>query len=345
MTPREIVQRTLRFQHPPRLPRTLWISPWAGLHHPEHVAALRRRWPDDVVGAPDVYRRSPRVRGDRYAVGSSTDAWGCVFENLQAGIHGEVRTPICPDISRWRETVLPPYEVLPDDPVAATALVDAFCRGSDRFVLAGCCPRPWERYQFLRGTEAALIDLAEDSADSRDLLAAITAYDRCEIDFWCGTAVDGVFFMDDWGSQRDLLVSPRLWRRVFKPIYADYVARIHAAGKAAFLHSDGNILAILPDLVEIGVDALNSQLGCMDLTEVARIARGRLAFWGEIDRQQVLPGDPAGGRAEVQRIAHHLCDPAGGCFVMFEYGPGARPETVDAVLAAWEEVQAAARST
>jgi hypothetical protein len=79
-TPREIVKGALRFETPPRLPRDLWVLPWADEHIPQAVAELRRRWPSDIGGPASVYRPSPRVRGNQYAVGTHVDEWGCVFE-------------------------------------------------------------------------------------------------------------------------------------------------------------------------------------------------------------------------------------------------------------------------
>ena len=99
---------------------------------------------------------------------------------------------------------------------------------------------------------------------------------RSILERWTQTDVDALFFMDDWGAQQALLISPELWRQVFKPMYRDYIDIAHGAGKAAFMHSDGHTLAILPDLIELGLDAINAQIFCMGLEPLARIA-GRAA--------------------------------------------------------------------
>ncbi len=91
------------------------------------------------------------------------------------------------------------------------------------------------------------------------------------------------------GAQRGLLISPKLWRGFYKPLYAEYCRIAHAAGKFVFFHSDGHIMEIYPDLIEIGVNAVNSQLFCMDIEEIGRRFKGQITFWGEIDRQNVLP--------------------------------------------------------
>ena len=80
-----------------------------------------------------------------------------------------------------------------------------------------------------------------------------------------------------------------MWRELFKPLYRDYCRLIRGAGKKVFFHSDGQIAAIYEDLIEVGADAVNSQLFVMDIEELGRRFKGRFTFNGEIDRQWVLP--------------------------------------------------------
>jgi len=114
-------------------------------------------------------------------------------------------------------------------------------------------------------------------------MALVHEFYRQHVALWCLTGVDAIVIGDDWGSQSVLLISPRQWRRLFRPLYADYFAQAHSAGKRVFFHSDGMIREIIPDLIDIGVEALNSQLFCMDIEEIGRTFRGQLTFWGEID--------------------------------------------------------------
>ena len=338
MTPRERVRAALRFQSPDRVPRDLWTLPWAERQFPDELAEIRRRFPPDIVTAPSPMVRSPRVSGDWYTPGTYVDEWGCRFHNIQAGAIGEVREPILMEIARWRE-VAPPYETFPTDRRKAADEVNAFCRTTDSFVLAEACPRPWERYQFLRGSANALMDIAVIEEGVSELLDAIQRYYMEELEFWTGTEIDGVKFMDDWGAQHQLLISPALWRKIFKPLYREYVEIAHARGKFIFMHSDGHIEQILPDLAEIGIDAVNSQLFCMNLERIARDVKGKITFWGEIDRQQVLPSvDPEAGRRAVRDVARHLYDPRGGIIAQLEFGLAANPEVVAAVYDEWDRV-------
>jgi uroporphyrinogen decarboxylase len=149
----------------------------------------------------------------------------------------------------------------------------------------------------------------------------------------------GTTSMDDWGAQDRLLIQPELWQEYFKPIYRDYCDAAKAYGKHIFMHSDGYITEIIPDLIEIGVDALNSQLFCMDMNEVSKLAKGKITFWGEIDRQHILTStDPQAGRDAVREICSHFYDTSGGIIAQFEFGLGADPETAYAVFDEWSKI-------
>lgn len=74
---------------------------------------------------------------------------------------------------------------------------------------------------------------------------------------------------------------------IFKPMYKDYVDIAHRNGKKLFMHTDGNILSIIPHLIDIGVDALNLQIFCMGMEKLSQF-KGKITFWGEIDRQNIL---------------------------------------------------------
>ena len=214
------------------------------------------------------------------------------------------------------------------------AKINAWCAGKDEFVLAGCCPRPFEQLQFLRGTAELYTDLMIRPEDLTTFMGRLHAFYCQMLELWAGTDVDALSFMDDWGAQTSLLISPALWRELFKPMYRDYIDIAHGAGKAAFMHSDGHILAILPDLLELGLDAVNSQLFCMGLENVAPFSGG-ITFWGEIDRQHILAqGGPEEAENAVWEVHARLWK-KGGCIAQCEFGPGARPETVAAVFAAW----------
>lgn len=332
MLSRDLVKKTLEFSSPPRVPRDIWLLPWARENYPQEVEKLLSDFPNDIVHSPGFLRESPHITGDPYSPGCYIDEWGCKFENKQSGIIGEVKEPLIKD---WKdlEELRPPRECLTVD----VDRVNQFCRETDKFVLAGACPRPFERLQFLRRTENLYIDLIEQPREFWKLVDIVHGFYMEEMRIWAETEVDALMFMDDWGAQRSLLISPELWRKVFKPLYREYIELAHKHDKYIFMHSDGYILDIIPDLIDLGLDALNSQIFCMGLDQLKQF-RGKLTFWGEIDRQHLLPyGTKDDIRSAVRKVKEALyCD--GGVIAQCEFGIGAKPENVYTVFATWDEV-------
>jgi uroporphyrinogen decarboxylase len=128
--------------------------------------------------------------------------------------------------------------------------------------------------------------------------------------------VDGILLGCDWGSQQALMMGPENWRRYIGPRHARLFKRVRAAGKYAFLHSCGNILDVLPDVVDMGVQVLNPvQPECMDIGEIKTRFGRDLTFWGGISTQQTLPnGSPADVRREIRDVATLLG--AGGGYIL-----------------------------
>jgi uroporphyrinogen decarboxylase len=117
---------------------------------------------------------------------------------------------------------------------------------------------------------------------------------------WCDLALLG----DDFASQQGLLISPALWRKWVKPHLAEQVRILRENRMLVLFHSCGSVRPILPDLIEIGVNALlvfQTTARGMDARSIARDFGGRLAFYGGIDVQQILSyGTPAQVSAEVK---------------------------------------------
>jgi hypothetical protein len=333
MNARELVRSTLEFAEPPSVPRQIWILPWAEEHYPAEVAQLKSEFPDDIVAAPALYHAPLPVTGNRYQKGIYVDEWGCCFHNIHGGVIGIVKEPL---IREWDD--LAGFKT----PEASLAVdrqgVNAFCRSTDRFVLAGTLVRPFERLTFIRTMELAFMDLAEQPPELFELLGRIHAHYLKEVEAWARTEVDAIVLMDDWGTQQRMMIAPDLWRRIFKPFYREYNEIAHHYGKYVFMHSDGYITDIISDLIEVGVNALNSQIKCMGAIELGRRFRGRITFWGEMDRQELLA---FGTAEEVRRAvaeAYANLYASGGVIAQCEFGPGARPENVVEVFRAWRDL-------
>ncbi|MHB8279662.1 MAG: uroporphyrinogen decarboxylase family protein [Candidatus Humimicrobiaceae bacterium] len=144
--------------------------------------------------------------------------------------------------------------------------------------------------------------------------------------------------MDDWGSNTNLLINPKIWRELFKLLYKEYCSVIHDANKFTFFHSDGNIEEIFGDLTEIGIDAINSQLFTMDIENIANNYKDKITFWGEIDRQHILAFSTAGDVYKaVMNIRHNFDDGNGGVIAQCEWGKDNSTENIEAVYTVWNK--------
>lgn len=342
MTSKERVIRALTHQKVDRLPRDPWALPGISMFRQDELAAFQRDFPSDFTG-PDAHYNtgnSTKAKGTIAQAGGYTDVWGCEWSVKQAGIIGEVKHPIFENGYDDLKSYDAPWEILKgmEEKRSAIALN---CASTDKFVTVGGEIRPFERMQFLRGTEDLFCDLALDEPDVYVLRDKLHEFFVAEMKFWASTQVDGISFMDDWGTQKSLLINPEKWRSFFKPLYKEYVDIAHAAGKFVFFHSDGFIEAIYPDLIEIGIDGLNSQLFCMDMEKIGRLYSGKITFDGEIDRQHILPfGTEEDVRAAVRRQFNALC-PDGiltGCFAQCEWGLFDPAANVRAVYDEWDRI-------
>jgi len=171
-TSREIVKDTLTFNYPSRIPREIISLPWAIKRYPKTVKEIETRFPNDICGVDYFYPTSPRVKGKENEIGKYTDEWGCEFVNILDGMMGEVKKPMLKELSDWK-SIKPPYEWLPTDLDKVKEITKKFCAETDKFVRANCIPRPWERYQFIRGTENAMMDCVVQDDDFFNLLNTI----------------------------------------------------------------------------------------------------------------------------------------------------------------------------
>ena len=133
----------------------------------------------------------------------------------------------------------------------------------------------------------------------------------------------GIHFADNWGTQSGLMISPKLWRTLFKPRYRRQFDRAHQLGLHVWYHCCGNFAEIVDDFHELGVNVLNiSQPNVMDLAPIGRRLRGRQCFLVPISYQTVsIRGTVEEIYAEARRLCDLLAAPAGGLIgYVEEYG-------------------------
>lgn len=121
-----------------------------------------------------------------------------------------------------------------------------------------------------------------------------------------GKEIDGFFFGNDFGTQRDLILAPELFDEFVLPWFQRFTDQAHAHGYQVILHSCGSIYRVIDRLIESGVNCLHplqARAFGMDADTLAKEFKGRISFLGGIDTQDVLVHrSQEEVKAEVRRI-------------------------------------------
>jgi uroporphyrinogen decarboxylase len=165
---------------------------------------------------------------------------------------------------------------------------------NDYFIIGDIELTMFEMAWHMVGMEKFMADLAMQEAYIEVLL------DKC-MEFSVGIGkqlvalgVDGIWTGDDFGAQNGMMISPRMWRNIFKPRFAEVFSELKSVNPNVLImyHCDGAIAPILDDLVEIGLEVFNPvqpNVPGHDPTDLKSRYGDQLSFWGAIDQQYLLP--------------------------------------------------------
>lgn len=195
----------------------------------------------------------------------------------------------------------------------------------------------FERCWTLRGFENTLVDIAEAPAFFRNLINAVADHQLELLDRLLSLPLDGILLGDDWGDQRGIIVGPERWRELIKEPTARLYARVKKAGRFVIHHSCGSVAEIVPDLINMGLDVLESvqpEAKGMVPYELKAAFGDRLAFWGGLGSQSTIPfSTPERLRAEIRRLVDRMSE-SGGYILAGSKGlqPGTPVENAAALL-------------
>ena len=321
MTSREIVLRTIRFEGPERI-----------------AMSLPEPYPHDFVWgslSPDPHWKPARTFAPEKGA-MWEDEWGNVWARLDDFSKGRVVEGAIKDWSELDTHRFPTW----DDPARYEAARETFEKEPGKYRIGSLEHFPFDVMRYLRRMDVFLEDLAAHPAEVRrlaDMVVPLLA--RC-IENWAAAGADGVMFGEDWGTQERLLVSPAMWREVFKPDYMRLCEVARRNGLSVWMHSCGYIWDIIEDLIECGIAVLQlDQPGLFGVDRLAQAFGGRVTFWCPVDIQQVLP---TGDEEKIEAFARDMVEKlgaSGGGFIAGYYGDmksiGVRPEWQDAACRAF----------
>lgn len=328
MTSEERVKRAIHFQGPDHIPHhlpdghendILWL--WFG------GPAERQPW----TTLPDG-RRQQKV-----------DAWGVTWETMGGGSFGEAVAWPLAEITRQAEYELPDLHNPAHFASARGAVASNSASPNPKYRL-GVMPVSSlnEGTHNVMGLANLFVAYYEEPEHLHAWLARLAEKQRESIRILADIGCNGVMGYDDWGLQDRLMISPSLIQEFFIPHYRENWALAHSLGMDVWLHSCGNILDILPTLVETGLDVIQQdQQENMGLEALDAKVGGRLAFWCPVDIQKTMvEGTVADVQAYVRRMMATVGAHNGGLVSMSYSSPDAvqhTPEKVAAMCAAFRE--------
>lgn len=308
----EKLNRHLGSQEPPCI-----FSKWLNVAHPSEV--MLARFDIDTrslsQGSPDNWQDII------FPDGSYQDEWGVVRSRPAGSLYYDLtRAPLAGDaeVADLNKFRCPD----PHDPGRCRGLAEGAARlhqGTDYAVVLSMPGGIVHQAQFMRGFEDWFADIIANPALFQALMEKLAdlwiEMAKDELDA-VGNNVDVCFLGDDVAFQNGPMMSMDLYRKMIKPHHKRLFSYIRSrtSAKIAY-HTCGSVVHLIPDLIEMGVDALNpvqvSAKG-MDTERLKQEFGADICFWGAIDTQRVLPfGTPNDVAREVKRRIDDLC-PGGG---------------------------------
>ena len=150
----------------------------------------------------------------------------------------------------------------------------------------------FESSWYLRGLDNMLMDFYVNEEFAIKLLDKVTQLKIELAKKWTEAGIDIIVTADDVGTQKGMMMSPDIYRKLIKPRLKKVIDSAKSVNKDVliFYHSDGNIEEIIPDLIEVGVEILNPiQPECMDPKKIISQYIDKISFWGTLGTQTTLP--------------------------------------------------------
>lgn len=336
--------KTMYFDDPDWIPCRVGIMPATWIRHGEDLDELVLSYPALFPGfEKGEHFGEGNMPSPLYEAGRSTDCWGTVWDNIEPGLDSQ---PVEFPLSDWSD--FDEYE--PPSPL-----------GDDMFG-----PRDWKaarqqlkgmrdvgdiacghglphgflfmRLWYLRGFDNFMMDIATGDSRLDELTEIVENYNCTVINKYLDMGAEMMGFGEDLGLQDALPMSPTNWREHIKPSYDRMFAPCREKDIPVRLHTDGHILEIIPDLIEVGVTLLNPQFRSNGLDGLKEVARGKVALDQDLDRQLFPFASPSTIEDHIGEVVEELNTPEGGLMLYAECEPDLSLKTIDAICTSLEKI-------
>ncbi len=343
MTNRENTLRAIHFERPDFIPMIFSINAACWHHynqnalqdlmeaHPFLFPNFRRQ--KEVIPHYDLVAR----KDEPY-----TDPWGCIWETADNGISGAVCRHPLEDWRQFSEYVLPDPDktdgVYPIDWQEIRARVRR--QKENGALVSGGLPHghTFLRLQYIRGYENLLFDMIDEEPNLNKIIEMVEMFNHEYVIRWLALAPDIMCYPEDLGMQVGPMLSPEHFRKYIKPVYQRLMKPAHDQGCFVHMHSDGDIRALVDDLIEGGVEVINLQDLVNGIDWIAGKLSGHMCIDLDIDRQVITArGTPEQIDNLIREEIEKLGSPEGGLMMIYGLYPGVPIENVKALMDAMEK--------
>lgn len=303
-----LIIKALNYDYPEEIPVSVAFLPAVMKKNGEALKEIIRKYPD-IVGDYWINYDYDKNLPFSYNYGNFTDAWGCVWSNKQEGMESYVTGHPIPN----REDILT-LQI----PEKDMGLPHGFM---------------YLRLLDLRGFEEAMIDFAEECEELQLLIDKVCEYNVRQMKHICQTDNSPVIFVgDDLGMQRGLAIGADKWRKYLKPAFKRTYDIAHQNGRYVYMHTDGDIIDIMPDLMDTGVNIINPQYRANGIDRLVETCKGKIPVMLDLDRQLFPFATPQELREHVRETVEKMYLPEGGLGINIEIGMDVPVENVEAII-------------
>ncbi len=305
----DLLIKAINYHYPEEIPVSISFLPAAMRENGERIKKIMKNYPAFFDNRMLEYKYDVENLSSSYRYGKYTDAWGCVWENEQEGMEAYVTGHPVPN----RKDILALKA-----PEADMGLPHGFM---------------YLRLLDLRGFEEAMVDFAEECDELQILIDKVCDYNVRQMEILCEKGLSPIISVgDDLGMQKGLAVGAKKWRKYLKPAFKRIYDVCRKHEKYVYMHTDGDIIEIMPDIVETGVNMINPQFRANGIDNLAEVCKGKIPINLDLDRQLFPFAAPKELRDHVREAVQRMYLPEGGLGINIEFGMEVPLENVEAVI-------------
>ena len=337
--------RAARFEHPDFIPMTFAINNACWNHYPKEalwdlMEEHKLLFPNFKRPASDWKPKFPLVqrKDEPY-----TDPMGCTWTTSDDGITGTVTKHPLSDWDAFNTTWKIP------DPNTSNGLYAVDWNAQKKVwadkktaggSFAGTLRHGHTFLQLcdLRGYENLMFDMTDEEPKLMELIEQLEAFNLALVHHFVDNGCSSMAYPEDLGMQIGPMLSPEHFRKYIKPSYQRLMQPARDAGIPIHMHSDGDIRALVDDIVDSGVEIMNLQDLVNGIDWIAERFRGKTCVELDIDRQRITPyGTPQQIDGLIREEVSKIATPEGGLCMIYGLYPGVPLENVKALMDAMEK--------